>query len=587
MLVFPRQRRYFLLPFLLLFAVQLSAQIRVQAQVLDAESQEPLAYATVARLDNSGGTLTNTDGIFFLLVNHLQDSLAISFIGYQAQRIELAQLMADSTVLLIPQRIELTDITVTADDDYLYRAIANCRKSLRNAPRETARTYFQLVTRSPEQPLEMIQAYYNTDLSLQGIEQFRLKNGRAALATQDGMYFINMGTTQAITRMELFELSDVFNTHPLQLGLGALRRKYKLSRLASLANTELFHLSFEPRSAEDPLFSGEIWIDKSDFSLHRLILRDERVERHPFYSVFSHSRISRLGLEISFNFERQSEAMRLSHVSWNFDMRMAQVDPTPYKPLSEIVGEGVLYFYDYSGEFQEPYFEHSPYHHDYRKISFIPYNAEFWSRNHGLLYTEEQQRQMDYFAEHGFLLNHPQANERADNSFTYNNPLWQADQRVSYLSEQQIKADPVLHTQVPPPPVNKLLGVWHQVEARIYLDLNHFDGEQQYSSAVLLDYLYTRTNPPIDSFENCLLNIYFDLCEIERRAMMTAITEAVGDAHTINRIYQEANQKIESVKSEFYTAMRSPNQSRLLIGYNNYIQDRLGIDNLKIFKIEL
>ncbi len=58
---------------------------KVRGIVKDSETNEPIAFANVTFKNSSIGTITNTDGEYFLETRKLYDSLVVSFVGYKAQ----------------------------------------------------------------------------------------------------------------------------------------------------------------------------------------------------------------------------------------------------------------------------------------------------------------------------------------------------------------------------------------------------------------------------------------------------------------------------------------------------------------------
>ncbi|MEL6804906.1 MAG: carboxypeptidase-like regulatory domain-containing protein, partial [Bacteroidota bacterium] len=181
----------------LVFALSLPefgfAQSMANARVVDANTDEPLPYATIADLSGSRGTLSNADGVFALEIKNPTDTISISFLGYQTAILSAEELLTLNEIRLTPEVTQLTDVIVTADDDYLYQIINQCRASVKDAPIEWSRAFLQHVTRSNDHPIEMIQAYYNVSSSQKAIDDLILKNGRVAMAPINGRYFVNLG----------------------------------------------------------------------------------------------------------------------------------------------------------------------------------------------------------------------------------------------------------------------------------------------------------------------------------------------------------------------------------------------------------
>ncbi len=86
----------------------------VRGKVLDASSLAPLANAIVVSIASGRGTITNSAGEFQLTIGAATDSIAVRFVGYQTQRLALADLRALQTVALTPSTMLFREVTVTA-----------------------------------------------------------------------------------------------------------------------------------------------------------------------------------------------------------------------------------------------------------------------------------------------------------------------------------------------------------------------------------------------------------------------------------------------------------------------------------------
>ena len=112
---------------LLLLAVSATAQeLMLQGRVVDAETDEPLPYASIY-VDAGRGTLTNTEGDFHLSVSG-QDILQISYVGYEKLRIKAGEV--SKVVKLKPFKQQLREVTVVPiDEQYILKqVIRNLKK---------------------------------------------------------------------------------------------------------------------------------------------------------------------------------------------------------------------------------------------------------------------------------------------------------------------------------------------------------------------------------------------------------------------------------------------------------------------------
>lgn len=88
----------------------------IEGRVTDAETRQPLPGATVQRVGEAGGTVTDMEGRFqFSNVESGDYLLRISFVGYETQDVSVTVTtgVAQVNVALVPSALELDDVVVT------------------------------------------------------------------------------------------------------------------------------------------------------------------------------------------------------------------------------------------------------------------------------------------------------------------------------------------------------------------------------------------------------------------------------------------------------------------------------------------
>ena len=89
--------------------------VNISGSVKDAESREPLSYASVLLLPSSHGTTTDGQGNFTIPLtngNSNRAQLVVSFIGYQTDTIDIHQRQSRYTILLKPDVNALKEVVV-------------------------------------------------------------------------------------------------------------------------------------------------------------------------------------------------------------------------------------------------------------------------------------------------------------------------------------------------------------------------------------------------------------------------------------------------------------------------------------------
>ncbi|MEM9929057.1 MAG: carboxypeptidase-like regulatory domain-containing protein [Bacteroidota bacterium] len=546
----------------------------IRGTLLDGQSKKPLAYATVFHPASGRGALTNADGKFELKRLQVADSLSISYVGYRTRTVPVRHFSQFDTLLLQPTSYELAGATVYANDDYLYDLVSQAGRLLDDLNPQTAKSYFQVITTSGSgQPLEMVQAYYNATTNKRGLVDLKLKGGRIALAPLSDLYFATLSTAQALGMLDLRHNEYLFPGNPLQYGRAALEQKFTFTRRADFSNQDLLHLGFEPTTPNGKDFGGEVWIDGNTYLVHRIILRQEDVQLHPFLPAWKATEVKRIDLDLDFHFTPVAGVARLSHINVQYAANLTHAINT--KPGSQILNmEGILHCYDYGDTFFIPLFRYNANHNDYRKISFLPFNQRLWDDQQGLVFTPRQEQQMDFFYRDGWHINFDQ-HARDSSFYPDNNYYWDAKDRI-YLPKaadamgQDRQGTGGLFSK--PDPVVKF-----------FLDVNPTPDSLSFTSRTVLDVFQSSINLPKDQFSDCLLNIFFDLCELERRKMMHAIRASDQQTNTIRQLHAQAEKAVLRLKKSYFRKVKKGTDFAALAPYNKQVKEALGINNLALF----
>lgn len=101
--------------FFLLFQVfHAYSQVEICVKIKNAETGQPVSYATVAVKNTNNGTYANHEGKFFLSEFELNDTLVLSSIGFYPKHIPISNLMGSepSIVSMTPKVYELKELII-------------------------------------------------------------------------------------------------------------------------------------------------------------------------------------------------------------------------------------------------------------------------------------------------------------------------------------------------------------------------------------------------------------------------------------------------------------------------------------------
>ena len=112
---------------MLLLSIQSSAQItKVRGTVKDSETNEPIPFANVSFKNSTIGTITNTDGEYFLESRTYYDSLIISFVGYKPQTLFIKKNQFQQVhIKLEPDVYKIDEIVVKPSENPAHPILRN------------------------------------------------------------------------------------------------------------------------------------------------------------------------------------------------------------------------------------------------------------------------------------------------------------------------------------------------------------------------------------------------------------------------------------------------------------------------------
>lgn len=580
-------RNFVLVFFCLLVNTNSFSQLKIQGNIYDARTKLPLPFCNIAILGTDKGCISNADGVFSINVDTLKDIVVFSYVGYLTQQLSANQFLKNTTVYLVSNSIGLGEVEVHADNDYVYSIMEKCRKKIEGNPKQLSKIYFQLETKIGNQDVEMLECYYNGYQEKNTINQLLLKNGRIGLAATDEKgYFTSRNTSKAICYLDLTVKNDYLPSMPLQYNRSKSKKHFAIEPVFDDLNT--YHFKFNPRKNVGDYFSGEIWIDKSTLSILKIVLQCEHAVIHPFLPLFAGGEVSRVNMFITQSFQLVNKTSQLNYLNFSYQLQynngaLSGRKNNGTKSEYDVSTTGVLFFYDYNKPFQLPYFDYPQDESDYRKITGMPYNASFWENNTGMVITEKQIKSLQFFNENGLLINYKNKDNGVKgsyNAFEDNNVIWSAKSRIAlklnhldsllYKRAGKIKSGQYLPSEL------------YHLQAQLFLDINPVGDSLQHYSVSVFDVTQSYYNMPDEPYTNAFMNIYFDICEIERQKMENVFDSKQWTLQQMDSIYKQTNKNMEARTSSYFKDVETGKNTKALERWNNYVYDKLGIDNLKL-----
>ncbi|OYT15475.1 MAG: hypothetical protein B7C24_12815 [Bacteroidetes bacterium 4572_77] len=576
---------FFFLPLFIL------AQTRINNTIIDAKTKQVLTYCNVYNNTLGNGVISNADGQFSIEINSLNDIISFSFLSYETRNITAKEINQYHTISLKQKQYQLQEIEIHSDNDYLYEALVNCRKMLKKSKREQiSKAFFILNTSTNQQPLEILECYYNAYQKAGKLDDLYQKNGRFALLPLDSRIFLNLSTTRVLHMINLQKENELLPSIILQFNKRDMKKRYRVK--LEYSDSSLYKISFSSLENKNNLFAGEIWLNKNTYYIKKISLNVQNTTKHPFVALGGDS-LRNISLQISYTFSENDKAIKIKHMEFNMQMnynsqRVASIDNKPQKLKRDLEISTILYFYDFGNPFLLPYFDYDNNYRDYRKISIIPYNKTFWE-NRKLLLTKEQKDNIALMKDDGLFINYDQNNygknfmkKESKESNLHSNGFWEHLSHLFWSPEERITFNDIFIIQQNPPshPYSGFTSDQYDFKVQIFLDINPINGVYNCQSYTILDLTKTFYYLETNEYSNAFVNIYFDICEIERQKMEKQLLIHNKSLDQINSIYKQTLLDIAEITYTYKKEVQAGKNTLMLKKWNNYVLNELGIDNL-------
>jgi hypothetical protein len=279
----------------------LPEELMISGKITDAETSDPLPYATIGISHRGRGTVTNFNGDFILKISDefLDDTLTVSYVGYVNRQIPVRSLPGNDMIISMDRDfIPIPEIIIRTQDPRLIirKTISSIASNYGTTPalltgfyregvyrKKEPQVYSEAVVKIYKSPyarsflndqIKVIRSRKIENLEVKDTLAVRLKAGLNATLTLDGM-------------RHLFDFLDPasFNSY-----------EYHLTDIVTIDGQSAFVISFVQRDwVTEPLMKGDIYINVDNYAV---VLAE--FEINPQYiAQTAESYISRLPREYS------------------------------------------------------------------------------------------------------------------------------------------------------------------------------------------------------------------------------------------------------------------------------------------------
>jgi len=550
------------------------------------ENNERLPYASIQIKGTKTGTISNEDGEFIIKgLNLDSDTLIVFYMGYISKEMPVSAKIENVSIILEKAVNYLNEVEVVGERiPDAYSMLKNLIKAYRKDSNKNVSKAFLSLYSANDQPLEILEAFYNARVSRQkGIEKLQLKNGRAGLITNNDFAFVSLNTTDILSDFSPFSKStnQKLPSSPTNLGFSTLKILYDLEieQFIDYPSGTIAVIRFKPKAGHSKYFSGKVYFDFINNILHRLILETKNTQNKIFTSIQDAVTVDSLDIKLELIYDPISASLQTIVFDYSFILSGPQ--------QKRIRSKALLAFYDYDSPFSMPVSGSLDLPYDYQRILSYPYSDVFWKENYYIPRSKNRVDFTNYFKTHGCLINHDSI---ASQSRYIQSPYlnWSEEQRLAWNDIPAERPKSTRKLEEGQITIHYISASNDNLKCVIFLDYEQSNGKTYFSSRASIDRsLSFLSKMPRNNLTLVYLNIFFDLHEIYRRQMIETLNNLeTDDRQEIEQAYEETIKNLNTDLSRLNLETRKICDAETLKKWNDLVVHKLGINNFELFGIQ-
>lgn len=549
----------------------------LQARIVEEGTNEALPFVTVYNKNKNTGTASNLEGYFKLPNNQLGDTIVVTFLGYKEILFAISESLPEE-IILSPNSSLLSEVIVTAESDFLYELVANVRNH-KSTKHKTSKTYLFLESLLYNEPVEIIEAYYNGTYSDHGINTLKIKKGRIGLKKVNDRYYISTESSNLFSMHNVFAKSHLFPESPLAINKKELKSNYTLTLNQTFEEDQsiIYVVDIVPKEERNDLFSSTVWIDRNNNRLVKVSLWVKNASVHPFIPI-GYNTIQGVDMEINKSYQTIDGEAFINTIDFNYNISYVDQSGIELKATTRAFTKA----YDYNTQFKLPLFEFTRHlHEDYRNITVVPYDSAFWNQTTEFRFYDRLAEIEKFITENKIdhSVFHPENKKDSLHS----------QLQFAYIpwDETRFKMGPAREEVIEKYMRTQTFEIdRYYLNIKLFLDVNFTEDSFLYQLNAILDpvgsyYYFHIANPDL-----AFMNMYFDLMEIEKNELEIELEELVSpDEKVVERLYQKHLKQFEESRRRLVSETDRGQNMVSMEKWNNYILQALDVNNLAAFDL--
>lgn len=560
--------------------------IEIEGKVLSEETNEALPYLRIYNTTTKKGTISNEDGYFRISISSFSDSVRITELGYTTQILALQPEITYYIVYLELAEVALEEVLITPkDDSYLFEMIRKCKKNESSGSR-TAKAYYELKSYQDSSQIELVEGFYNAELNGSDVTDLNLKAGRLALQPYENRMFTSLASSRAITQLKLTDENDYFPKTPVSAPKREAEKQFYLTLDYSYLDEKedsIYVIHYGPKKGSEDCFSGDLWMNITDFQLEKITMNCSNCSLHPFLPLFPFDSISNVDLSITKSFIPVDGKMLFNNVHFSYSVDYKSRTGQEEELFYSIKTNAILYAYDFKNAFTLPKFTLLSNIDDYRKINSFPYNDFFWKFNDEYRLNDSENRNEQFFSNPESVTNATFFKPKDEEGFTGNKKRGFFEHPYVHWSTNRIVLKEMIADSTTLASIGGIKAEMYHLDVKVFADFDSYADSTVLLTETIIDPYATYYYLPIDNTGNCFVNMYFDLCEIERRKWVATLNPTELTASQYEEKYAEFKTRLGKQQQLFLKETERGTNRKQFEKWNALIKEELQIDNIDLF----
>ncbi|MCL2511218.1 MAG: carboxypeptidase-like regulatory domain-containing protein [Bacteroidales bacterium] len=528
---------------------QITAQITVTGVVQNSQTKEPVLFTSVYVAGENIGTITNDKGAFSIYITdttrHAQ--LTFSCIGYEKNTLKISDILNNRLILMNESVATLKEAEIIAfSQDRMATAVWKIANKYRTLTLEQpVKIFLSLQSfENKTEPLELIEAFYSGRANLKnGIQEMYIKNGRIGLNNKEGSFFFNLNYTTLLQRYRVFEKGNIsgFPDAPFHLtSADQIKKEFRFTDngITFDGNMPFREIAF---ANNKNTCSGIILLNDSLLTVKSVVVEYRDVKSKIFSPLHKKDKIDNLNLRFAYYYkpnEKENSQMILERVYLDYDCQYYSAALKKYRNIETGIS---LLCYDYERGFEPVLFGDTCLVNDYQRIMTIPFDENFWKINYFVAEDEQKNASVNFFENHGVLINYSQQTFQSFPAIQTPYKEWQSDvvlERSNFQNKanfQIVTGDRYDHSKAA-----RSTDFPYFLDINLLLNYYNDHGKVGYSTKTLFNTHISFWLIQWDDIRKEYVNLYFDLCELTSRNMGKRLSDLPAyNEEAILKIYQE------------------------------------------------